>query len=106
MTSVGPSRRRPVGCGGDRAGCLNQTAADRHDVPLRQLLKADPDVYLTTSDSGTTLATLRHDHLTKRLQAVRKGRFGILQAKLAEPGPQIGEALVQVAKILHPEAFR
>ena len=81
-------------------------AAEQGPFPLRQLLKADPDVYLTTSDSGTTLATLRHDHLTKRLQAVRKGRFGILQAKLAEPGPQIGEALVQVAKILHPEAFR
>ena len=89
MTTTARRRKRPI--------------VVRHSC---QWLSNDPDVYLTTSDSGTTLATLRHDHLTKRLQAVRKGRFGILRAKLAEPGPQIGEALVQVAKILHPEAFR
>ena len=81
-------------------------APEQGPFPLRQLVKADPDVYLATSDSGTTLESLRRDHLTKRLQAVRKKHFGILQARLAAPGPSIGSALVEVAKILHPEAFR
>jgi ABC-type Fe3+-hydroxamate transport system substrate-binding protein len=69
-------------------------------------LKDNPDVYLATSDSGTTLASLRRNRTAKRLQAIRKGRFGILQARLARPGPTVGEALVQVARILHPDAFR
>jgi iron complex transport system substrate-binding protein len=81
-------------------------APEQGAFPLRQLVKADPDVYLALSDSGTTLAGLRANRPTKRLRAVRKKRFGILQAKLAEPGPEIGSALVQVAKILHPAAFR
>ena len=81
-------------------------APEQGPFPLRQLVKLDPEVYLATSDSGTTLASLRQNHVTKRIQAVRKGRFGILKAKLAVPGPSIGSALVDVAKILHPEAFR
>ena len=81
-------------------------APEQGPFPLRQLVKADPDVYLATSDSGTTLESLRRDHVTKRLQAVREKHFGILQARLAVPGPSIGSALVEVAKILHPDAFK
>ena len=81
-------------------------APEQGPFPLRQLVKLDPEVYLATSDSGATLASLRRNHVTKRIQAVRKGRFGILQTKLAVPGPSIGSALVDVAKILHPDAFR
>jgi iron complex transport system substrate-binding protein len=74
--------------------------------PLHELVKANPEAYLATSDSGTTLAGLRANHVTKRLQAVRKKRFGILRVSLVEPGPALGEALVEVAKVLHPDAFR
>ena len=81
-------------------------APEQGPFPLRQLVKADPDVYLATSGSGTTFESLRRNHLTKRLQAVRKKHFGILQARLAVPGPSIGSALVDVAKILHPDAFK
>ena len=74
--------------------------------PLRQLAKKNPDVYLATSDSGTTLAGLRGNPQTKHLRAVRNKRFGILEAGLVQPGPDIANALVQVAKILHPGAFK
>jgi iron complex transport system substrate-binding protein len=74
--------------------------------PLHELVKANPEAYLATSDSGTTLVGLRANHVTKRLQAVRKKRFGILRVSLVEPGPALGEALVEVAKVLHPDAFR
>ena len=88
--------------GNDIAG----PAPEQGPFPLRELLKANPEVYLTTSDSDTTLASLRRNRLMKRLQAVRKGRFGILPARLTVPGPNIGSALVEVAKILHPQAFK
>lgn len=88
--------------GNDIAG----PSPEQGPFPLRQLMKANPDVYLATSGSGTTIASLRHNHLTKHLRAVQKGRFGILPARLTQPGPEVGSALVEVAKILHPDAFR
>jgi ABC-type Fe3+-hydroxamate transport system substrate-binding protein len=80
-------------------------APEQGPFPLRQLVKQNPDVYLATSDSGTTLAALRRHPLAARLQAVRNGRFAILPARLVVPGPEVGSALVEVAKILHPDAF-
>jgi ABC-type Fe3+-hydroxamate transport system substrate-binding protein len=74
--------------------------------PLERLLRLDPQVYLATSDSGTTLAALRRDRIARRLQAVRHGRFGIVPAAEVAPGPGVGEALAQIARILHPDAFR
>jgi len=81
-------------------------APEQGPFPLQQLVKADPDVYLATSDSGTTLAALKRNRLTKRLQAVKNGRFAVVPARLVVPGPEVGSALVGVAKILHPDAFR
>jgi len=80
-------------------------APEQGPFPLRQLVKQNPDVYLATSDSGTTLAALRRHPLAARLQAVRNGRFAVLPARLVVPGPEVGSALVEVAKILHPDAF-
>lgn len=81
-------------------------APEQGAFPPRLLLKKNPDVYLTTSDSGVTLASLRADPHAKRLRAVRRKRFGVLKAGLVEPGPDLGTALVEVARILHPDAFR
>ena len=81
-------------------------APEQGPFPLRELVKANPEVYLATSDSNTTLASLRRDRSTKRLQAVRKGRFGVLPSRLTVAGPNVGSALVEVAKILHPDAFK
>ena len=74
--------------------------------PLRRLAKLDPHAYIATSDSGTTLARLRANPLTKKLRAVRDGRFGVLPTRLAAPGPDVGAALERIARILHPDAFR
>jgi cobalamin transport system substrate-binding protein len=74
--------------------------------PLKRLVKLDPQAYIATSDGGTTLANLRADAVTKKLRAVHDGRFGILQARLAAPGPEVGAALEEIARILHPDAFR
>jgi len=72
-------------------------------VALRRL---DPQVYLVTSESDVTLAMLRRHPDAKRLQAVRRGRFGVVPSELLLPGAQIGAGLVAVARLLHPDAFR
>jgi ABC-type Fe3+-hydroxamate transport system substrate-binding protein len=72
--------------------------------PLKRLLQLDPDVYLATPGSGTTLRQLRGEAVAKRLRAVRTGRFEVLPAGASIAGPQIGVALEQVARMLHPDA--
>ena len=73
--------------------------------PLRRLLRLDPDVYLATAGSGTTLRKLRRDPEARRLRAVRSGRFEVVPPGAGIAGPQIGVALEQVARMLHPDAF-
>jgi len=74
--------------------------------PVARLQRQNPDYYLATSDSGTTLAHLRRDPRTRELEAVREGRFAILGAKVVEPGGDVGDELLAIAKYLHPDAFR
>ena len=74
--------------------------------PLQRLLRLDPRAYLATSDSHTTLAGLRGDQLARRLRAVRTGHFGIVSATASAPGPGVGRALEEIARVLHPDAFR
>jgi ABC-type Fe3+-hydroxamate transport system substrate-binding protein len=74
--------------------------------PLTRLLRLDPQAYLATSDSNTTLAGLRDDQLARRLRAVRTGWFGIVSARAIAPGPGVGRALEEIARVLHPDAFR
>ena len=81
-------------------------APEQGPFPLHELVKANPEVYLATSSSNTTLVSLRRNRVTKQLQAVRKGRFGVLPTRLTVAGPNVGSALVEVAKILHPDAFK
>jgi iron complex transport system substrate-binding protein len=71
-----------------------------------QLARLDPAWYLATSDSGTTLAKLRKNPKTRKLQAIRTGHFAIVDAALLAPGPAIGDGLLLLARTLHPDAFR
>lgn len=73
---------------------------------VRRLRQIDPDVYLATSDSGTTLRSLRSDPRTRHLKAVKEGRVAVVPTHLVEPGPSIGQGLVAIARDLHPDAFR
>ena len=80
--------------------------ADAGPLEVADLLRLDPDVYLATSDSDVTLADLQGDPRARKLRAVREGRFAVVDADLLLPDPQIGSGLVQVARLLHPDAFR
>jgi iron complex transport system substrate-binding protein len=81
-------------------------AAEAGPVDVSELLQLDPDVYLATSDTGVTLMDLRRNPQTRKLRAVRLGHFAVANADLLQPGPRIGEGLAEVARLLHPNAFR
>ena len=74
------------------------------DAP--ELHQLDPDVYMTTSDTDLSLQDLKRNRETRTLRAVQDGRFAVANIDLLQPGPRIGEGLVEIAKILHPDAFR
>ena len=80
--------------------------ADGGPVDASELRQLDPDVYLATSDTDLTLQDLRKNPQTRRLRSIKNGRFAVADAVLLEPGPNIGEGLAQVARLLHPDAFR
>jgi iron complex transport system substrate-binding protein len=80
-------------------------APEQGPFPLGRLVRLDPEAYVAIG-AGTTLARLRGGARTKRIRAVRNGRFGVVDSRLVVPGPRLGAALVQIARILHPDAFR
>jgi iron complex transport system substrate-binding protein len=84
----------------------NVTGETTGPVEPAELLSLDPRFYLTTTDSGTTLRDLKRSAQTRKLRAVRMGGFGVLDAGLLEPGPRIGDGLIAIARLLHPDAFR
>jgi iron complex transport system substrate-binding protein len=75
--------------------------------PLSDLRQADPEVFLATSDSDTTLHSLRANPVTAGLQAVKKKRVVIVPAALVtRAGPNVAAGLEAIARALHPDAFR
>jgi iron complex transport system substrate-binding protein len=79
---------------------------DPGPLDTAELVRLKPRVYIATSQSGTSLRSLRKDPVTKRLAAVRRGRFVTIDSRLLQPGPFAGEGLVAIARALHPSAFR
>ena len=82
------------------------SVAEGQPVDPTDLRQLDPDVYLATSDTQLTLADLRRNPRTRRLRAIRDGRFVVIDTGLLQPGPAIGDGLIQIARLLHPDAFR
>jgi cobalamin transport system substrate-binding protein len=80
--------------------------AEAGPVDVGDLLRLDPQVYMATSDADVTLKDLRRGRMTRKLRAIRDGRFVVADESLLQPGPRIGDGLLQVARLLHPDAFR
>ncbi len=70
-----------------------------------ELVRANPRVYIATSDSGTTLRTLRADPRTRKLGAVRRGNVVVVDSRLVAPGARLGQGLEALARAIHPDAF-
>jgi ABC-type Fe3+-hydroxamate transport system substrate-binding protein len=74
-------------------------------VGVGLLRRKNPDFYLATSSSGVSLKDLRKNPRTRGLRAVKEGHFAVIPASYLQPGPAVGDALLAIAKLLHPNAF-
>jgi ABC-type Fe3+-hydroxamate transport system substrate-binding protein len=74
--------------------------------PLADLREANPRFFLTTSDSDTTLESLRANPITADLDAVKRKRVVVVPADLvSRAGPRVAQGLEEIARALHPDAF-
>ncbi|MBA2358306.1 MAG: hypothetical protein H0V84_07785 [Actinobacteria bacterium] len=73
---------------------------------LRLLQRLDPQVYLATADSETTLRYLRRNPSTRKLSAVRSGRFRLVDPGYLVADGQLGPRVAALARLLHPDAGR
>ena len=81
-------------------------SAQAGPVDAHSLAQLEPEWIVATNTSGITLAQLRKNKLTRKLRAVVAGRFATVDGDLLEPGPTIGQGLLELARDLHPDAFR
>ena len=71
---------------------------------VAELTAAAPEVYLSVTGQGATLAELRRNRKLARLPAVQQKRVTeIPQATLYEDGPRVADALAVIARALHPD---
>jgi iron complex transport system substrate-binding protein len=91
-----------------RAGGVNVvTKPDYVGYSVEQLVKDQPDVYLGTHSSlGDPLALESRPGYTA-LKCVQAGSIYSLDDNLvSRPGPRVVEGVREIAKVLHPDAFK
>jgi iron complex transport system substrate-binding protein len=75
--------------------------------PVADLRNANPKFFLATSDSDITLAALRTNPITAELRAVKRKRFVVVpNALVTRAGPRVAAGLEEIARALHPDAFK
>lgn len=80
-------------------------------VSLEQVIYRDPElIVLNDYIFGITRADIRQRAGWKNIKAVRTDRIlevaANLNDRLSRPGPRVGSALEEIAKFIHPDAFR
>jgi iron complex transport system substrate-binding protein len=83
----------------------NVAAEADPDAPLTvaELIAAAPEVYLSVTGQGATLAELQHNKRLATLPAVKQKQVPeIPQSVLDEDGPRVADALAQIARAIHP----
>lgn len=90
------------------AGCDPVTADAKDDFPqwsVEALLEDDPDVYLVSSESGSTVEAVEKRKGFGSLSAVKEHRVVLIDSDLiSRAGPRVVEGLEALAEALHPDA--
>jgi len=91
------------------AGCDSVSAAAKTDYPqwsVDDLVRANPDVYLVSSESASSPAAVATRPGFDAIAAVTHGRVVPIDADLvSRPGPRIVDGLRVLSQALHPDLF-
>ena len=70
------------------------------------LFEKNPDVYIAPLGNGASPAQISARPGYKALKAVKEGHVYTIEDNLVvRPGPRLAQGLVEIAKMIHPEAF-
>ncbi len=86
-----------------------ETSQDWPQVNLEELLKLQPEFLVFASSHSETVTrtvdSLRGERGWRALEAIQKNRVAVISDAVNRPGPRLVEAIEQLARQLHPEAF-
>ncbi len=94
-----------------RAGAQSvvETSQDWPQVNLEELLRLQPEflVFASSHTEGVarTVESLREQRGWRALEAIQKKRIAGISDAVNRPGPRLLDAIEQLARQLHPEAF-
>lgn len=78
-------------------------------LSLEEVIRTQPDFLVVASAHAdaaeTTLKTLRELPGWRSLEAVRRHRIAVVSDAVNRPAPRLVDAIVELARQLHPEAF-
>ena len=78
-------------------------------VSLEHVVKLQPEFLVFTGDHGdgeaSKLGELRESKVWRDLDAVKSGRVAFISGEVDRPAPKLIDAIEDLAKQLHPEAF-
>jgi iron complex transport system substrate-binding protein len=78
-------------------------------VSLEHVIKLQPEFLVFTGDHGdgevSKLGDLRERKVWRDLEAVKAGRVAFVSGEVDRPAPKLIDAIEDLAKQLHPEAF-
>lgn len=92
-----------------RAGCDSVSANAKSDYPawsVDDLVREDPEVYLVSSESGTSTGAVADRPGFEAVAAVSQGHVALVDSDLvSRPGPRIVDGLRELVEALHPGMF-
>jgi ABC-type Fe3+-hydroxamate transport system substrate-binding protein len=73
-------------------------------MTTRRIMTLDPEVWIGTSPSSSSLADLRKLRELRNVSAIRHGRVEHVDPAQLEPSPALPGQLQALARLLHPTA--
>lgn len=97
-----------TGAGGQNIGARASVAWAKFSI--EEVVNSDPEVIIAPTEHGTALvakSALENHPAWKNVSAVKNGRIGYVDGNLVgRSGPRIIEGLEEIARIVHPDAFK
>jgi iron complex transport system substrate-binding protein len=109
LISVGPSTFLADALRHAGAQSVVDSPQDWPVLSLEELLRQDPAFLVFAGahpdDARTTIESLRGRAGWRNLTAVREGQFAVVSDAITRPAPRLVEAIEELARQLHPDAF-
>ena len=92
-----------------RAGAASITAdapGGWPSIDLETAVTRAPEIILTVPQNRAFLDAVRRSSAWADVPAVRRGALAVVSEAIQQPGPRVVDGIEEVARVIHPDAFR